>query len=188
MILLGDCREQLRTLEWDSVQTCVTSPPYWGLRDYGHDGQLGLEETPDAYVAAMVEVFREVRRVLKPDGTLWLNLGDSYSGTPVGTFNGGGDAVGGRRHLAAGVAGSKAVNKSAAAGLKPKTSAASREGCLCSQADGWWLRSDIVWSKPTMPRAARPTDKGARICLPPKSSHYRREGDWAAVESGSRQA
>lgn len=77
-ILLGDCREQMRSLADGSVQTCVTSPPYFGLRDYGMDGQLGLEPSPSDFVAAMVEVFREVRRVLADDGTLWLNLGDSY--------------------------------------------------------------------------------------------------------------
>ena len=77
-ILVGDVRDSLRTLPDESVRCVVTSPPYWGLRDYGHDGQLGLEQTPDEYVAGMVEVFREVRRVLADDGTLWLNLGDSY--------------------------------------------------------------------------------------------------------------
>lgn len=77
-ILVGDCRELLKTLPDCSVQTCVTSPPYWGLRDYGHADQLGLEKTPQEYVANMVAVFREVRRVLRDDGTLWLNLGDSY--------------------------------------------------------------------------------------------------------------
>jgi DNA modification methylase len=77
-VLEGDCRAMLATLPAESVQTCVTSPPYWGLRDYGHAGQLGLEKTPEEYVARMVEVFREVRRVLRPDGTLWLNLGDTY--------------------------------------------------------------------------------------------------------------
>jgi DNA modification methylase len=79
-ILIGDCREQMRTLADGSVQTCVTSPPYFGLRDYGVEGQLGLEPSPGDFVAAMVEVFREVRRVLADDGTLWLNLGDSYGG------------------------------------------------------------------------------------------------------------
>jgi hypothetical protein len=78
-ILVGDCIEQMRTLPDASVNCCVTSPPYFGLRDYGHDGQIGLEPTHDAYVAKMVEVFREVRRVLRDDGTLWLNLGDSYN-------------------------------------------------------------------------------------------------------------
>ena len=77
-ILIGDCREQMQSLADGSVQTCVTSPPYFGLRDYGMAGQLGLEPSPADFVAAMVEVFREVRRVLADDGTLWLNLGDSY--------------------------------------------------------------------------------------------------------------
>jgi DNA modification methylase len=83
-ILTGDCRETLRTLPADSVQCCVTSPPYWGLRDYGHAGQLGLEQTPEEYVARMVDVFREVRRVLRDDGVLWLNLGDSYAAGKAG--------------------------------------------------------------------------------------------------------
>ena len=91
-ILTGDVRQMLTTLTAESVDTCITSPPYWGLRDYGHEGQLGLESTPEAYVQAMVEVFREVRRVLKPTGTLWLNLGDSYARAPEkggsGTPNG----------------------------------------------------------------------------------------------------
>jgi DNA modification methylase len=84
VILVGDCRELLAGLPERSVQTCVTSPPYFGLRDYGHDGQIGLEPTPDEFVAALVEVFREVRRVLRDDGTVWLNLGDSYFSTPTG--------------------------------------------------------------------------------------------------------
>ena len=84
-VLYGDCRDILPTLDAGSVQTCVTSPPYFGLRDYGVSGQIGLESTPDAYVAEMVAVFRAVKRVLRDDGTLWLNLGDSFSGhTPVG--------------------------------------------------------------------------------------------------------
>src|SRR5689334_3949366 len=78
-ILVGDCLAMLRTLPSGSVQCCVTSPPYWGLRDYGMAGQLGLERTPEEYVAKMVEVFAEVHRVLREDGTLWLNLGDSYA-------------------------------------------------------------------------------------------------------------
>lgn len=77
-IIVGDCREKLRDLPDASVHCCVTSPPYFGLRDYGHDGQMGLEPTPDEFVAGMVGVFREVRRVLRDDGTLWLNIGDSY--------------------------------------------------------------------------------------------------------------
>lgn len=83
-ILVGDCVEMLKHLPDGCVNCCVTSPPYFGLRDYGVDGQIGLEQTPDEYVAKMVEVFREVRRVLRDDGTLWLNLGDSYSGSGKG--------------------------------------------------------------------------------------------------------
>ena len=80
-IYQGDCIEQMKLFPDESIDCCVTSPPYWGLRDYGHDDQIGLEETPEEYVAKMVAVFREVKRVLKLDGTLWLNLGDSYNGS-----------------------------------------------------------------------------------------------------------
>lgn len=118
-ILIGDCREQMRTLADGSVQTCVTSPPYFGLRDYGHDGQLGLEPTPDEFVAAMVEVFREVHRVLTDDGTLWLNLGDSY---------------GSSKQLI---------------GIPWRVA-------FALQADGWYLRQDIIWHKPNpMPESVR---------------------------------
>lgn len=108
---LGDCRESLRSLAAGSVQTCVTSPPYFGLRDYGHDGQLGLEQTPDEYVFTMVDVFREVRRVLADDGTLWLNLGDSY-------------------------------------GKKKQLLGIPWRVAFALQADGWYLRQDIIWHKP----------------------------------------
>lgn len=94
-ILVGDCLDVLKTLDDGSVQCCVTSPPYWGLRDYGHGEQLGLEATPEEYVANMVEVFREVRRVLREDGTLWLNLGDSYAGSRCGNPGGSGSSDGG---------------------------------------------------------------------------------------------
>jgi DNA modification methylase len=88
-IRLGDCLDVLRTIPDGSARMCVTSPPYFGLRDYGVDGQIGLEATPDAFVAKMVEVFREVRRVLADDGTCWLNLGDSYN-SGASNQNGGG--------------------------------------------------------------------------------------------------
>ena len=78
-IVTGDCRQILPSLETESVQCCVTSPPYWGLRDYDHPGQIGCEETPERYVHTLVEIFREVRRVLRKDGTLWLNVGDGYA-------------------------------------------------------------------------------------------------------------
>ena len=99
MIHQGDALEVLRTLPAESVQCCVTSPPYFGLRNYGVDGQMGLEESPEAYVAAMVEVFREVRRVLKPDGVLWLNLGDSYAAARSYQVSDKNPAVGPTRHL-----------------------------------------------------------------------------------------
>src|SRR3990167_9755753 len=87
-IICGDSKEVLKTFDAESVDCCITSPPYFGLRDYGMDGQIGLEETPEAYVTKLVEVFREVKRVLKKDGTLWLNLGDSYASTKEGNTNG----------------------------------------------------------------------------------------------------
>lgn len=86
-VFVGDVRDELQYLPSDSVHCCVTSPPYFGLRDYGHDGQIGLEDTPEAFVAKLVEVFREVRRVLRDDGTLWLNLGDSYAGGGGGNYS-----------------------------------------------------------------------------------------------------
>ena len=84
IILQGDVINRLKDIEDNTIQCVVTSPPYWGLRDYGEDNQLGLEETPEEYVENMVNVFREVRRTLKDDGTLWLNLGDSYNTTQAG--------------------------------------------------------------------------------------------------------
>ena len=88
-IIKGDCLQSLKKLEDQSINTCVTSPPYWGLRDYGESEQLGLEETPEEFVENLVEVFREVKRVLRDDGTVWLNLGDSYMGGGGGNYGGG---------------------------------------------------------------------------------------------------
>ena len=113
-MLQGDCLEVLRTLPEESVHTCVTSPPYWGLRDYGVDGQLGLEPTPEEYVANMVEVFREVKRVLRNDGTLWLNLGDSYVGS-WGNYGGQKRGMGSQRKI---VSGSR-IHQEAAKTKKP---------------------------------------------------------------------
>jgi DNA modification methylase len=126
------------------VQTCVTSPPYWGLRDYGEQDQIGLEDTPDEYVARIVEVFREVRRVLCDDGTLWLNLGDSYA-TP----------------------GSNLKHKDLV-GIPWRVA-------FALQADGWYLRSDIIWSKPNpMPESVtdRPTKAHEYVFLLSKAARY----------------
>jgi DNA modification methylase len=178
-IIQGDCIEGLRTLPDASVHCCVTSPPYWGLRDYGHDGQIGLEATPEAYVARMVEVFREVRRVLRDDGTLWLNLGDTYANTPVGKFNGGGftdvSAKTGGRDLS-GVATSGGVNKWKASGLKQKDLVGIPwRVAFALQADGWWLRQDIIWHKPNpMPESVRDrcTKAHEYVFLLTKSERY----------------
>ena len=136
-LIVGDCLEILPGLEAESVQCVVTSPPYWGLRDYGVAGQMGLEATPDEYVAKMVAVFREVRRVLRDDGTLWLNLGDSFNGKQL---------VGMPWRLA-----------------------------FALQADGWYLRSDIIWAKPNpMPESVtdRPTKSHEYVFLLSKSARY----------------
>ena len=144
----GDALALLRETPEASVQTCVTSPPYWGLRDYGVAGQLGLERTPEEYVASMVEVFREVRRVLRDDGTLWLNLGDSYCGSGKG-----GNPEGSPW---AGFVGNKDREKSAQAskpivpdGLKPKDLVGIPwRVAFALQADGWVLRQEVIWAKP----------------------------------------
>jgi DNA modification methylase len=157
------------------VQTCVTSPPYWGLRDYGVGGQIGLEATPELFVATMVEVFREVRRCLRDDGTVWLNLGDSYAG--------GGRGFGYEGSVKQNTnKGCEGMPRSIVApGLKAKD--------LCGipwlvafalQADGWYLRSDIVWAKPNpMPESVtdRPTRSHEYIFLLSKRERYFYDAD-----------
>jgi len=153
-IVCGDSLEFLRTLGDECIQCCVTSPPYWGLRDYGHDRQMGLEETPEAYLANMVEVFREVRRVLRSDGTLWLNLGDTY-----------GNGVTKRQ-----------------SGVKPKELVGIPwRMAFTLQSDGWWLRQDIIWHKPNpMPESIddRCTKSHEYVFLMTKSEKY-----WYNAES-----
>lgn len=168
-ILCGDVRQRFADLPDGSVQTCVTSPPYWGLRDYGHDGQIGLEQTPDEYVAELVEVFREVRRVLADDGTLWLNLGDSYNGAAPNRSGQHGFKDGrsnrAARHSVGGVA-----------DLKPKDLVGIPwRVAFALQADGWWLRQDIIWAKPNpMPESVtdRCTKAHEYVFLLTKSARY----------------
>jgi len=181
LIICGDSLTELRKLPEESVNCCVTSPPYWGLRDYGVPGQLGLERTPEEYVAKMVEVFREVRRVLRTDGTLWLNLGDSYAG--------GADKTTGRAdhgtscpttHLAGNSKG--AINPGprttiqTETGLKPKDLVGIPwRVAFALQADGWYLRSDIIWAKPNpMPESVRDrcTKAHEYIFMLTKSARY----------------
>jgi DNA modification methylase len=173
----GDCRDVLAGLPADSVDCVVTSPPYWGLRDYGSDGQLGLERTPEEYVANMVAVFREVRRVLKPSGTCWLNLGDSYA-----RDSGKSPTV---RHVDGRA---KNFDPSAAGrpqasdyGMKPKDLVGIPwRVAFALQADGWYLRSDIIWSKPNpMPESVtdRPTKSHEYLFLLTKSARYYFDAD-----------
>lgn len=170
-ILVGDVRQRLTSLADGSVRCCVTSPPYFGLRDYGVAGQIGLEPTPDAYVAELVAVFREVRRVLADDGTLWLNLGDSYAANE------------GQRKVT-----DKAGDKSASNAGSVGAPSRCVEGlpaknligipwrvAFALQADGWYLRSDIIWHKPNpMPESVtdRPTKSHEYLFLLSKSERY----------------
>lgn len=176
-ILNGDCIEMLRSLPDASVHCCVTSPPYWGLRDYGHDGQIGLEATPEAYVARMVEVFREVRRVLRDDGTCWLNLGDSYARTGGWASNDGldgcarGESGRAKTNVQAGRNGQKRPS-----GLKEKDLVGIPwRVAFALQTDGWWLRQDIIWHKPNpMPESVRDrcTKAHEYVFLLTKSERY----------------
>ena len=172
-IIPGDCIAGLRTLPDASVHCCVTSPPYWGLRDYGHDGQIGLESTPEAYVARMVEVFREVRRVLRDDGTCWVNLGDSYANTGK---SGGGDQGARWKEAGGRTEDCKGTFKYAPPGLKPKDLVGIPwRVAFALQADGWWLRQDIIWHKPNpMPESVRDrcTKAHEYVFLLTKSERY----------------
>lgn len=154
-ILGGDCRSVLATLPDGLAQCCVTSPPYFGLRDYGHAEQIGAEATPDAYVAEMVAVFREVRRVLANDGTVWLNLGDSYSRTGGTDRKVSPTALAGNTRNSIKMAGDR--TSVAPQGLADKQLLMMpARVALALQADGWWLRSDIIWAKPNpMPESVK---------------------------------
>jgi len=190
-IIQGDALEVLRTMPDESVHCSVTSPPYWGLRDYGVPGQLGLERTPEEYTAKMVEIFREVRRVLKKDGTLWLNLGDCYAtgAGKVGDCPGGGEQGerwkgyrGTRAESGKHVPHSMSMgpmiqpNRMPLPGLKPKDLVGIPwRIAFALQADGWWLRSDIIWAKPNpMPESVtdRPTKAHEYLFLMSKAERY----------------
>ncbi len=193
-IRLGDALTVLREMPAGSVRCCVTSPPYWGLRDYGVEGQLGLEPQPEEYVSHLVSVFAEVCRVLTNDGTLWANLGDSYAGSGRG-----GNPEGSPW---AGFMGSKAREESAMPHLHTKAVAAGAIGrnwvkppdglkpkdlvgipwrvAFALQAEGWWLRSDIIWAKPNpMPESVtdRPTKAHEYLFLLAKSERYYYDAD-----------
>lgn len=178
-ILIGDVRQRIREIPDGNVQCVVTSPPYWGLRDYGHDGQIGLEQTPDEYVAEMVAVFRDIRRILKDDGTLWLNIGDSY--TPAGNGST-------KKNLNVNTHGyeSPTLKQNAdenhldRSTLQSDTKPKDLVGipwrvAFALQADGWWLRQDIIWHKPNpMPESVtdRCTKAHEYLFLLTKSPRY----------------
>lgn len=185
----GDALELARQLPDESVHCIVTSPPYWGLRDYGVEGQLGLEKTPEEYVERLVEIFQELRRALRADGTLWLNLGDCYAnqGTqqPQKNLKALADRMAPRKNP-------RAVNcdadgeipraeKHIPPGLKPKDLVGVPwRVAFALQADGWYLRSDIIWSKPNpMPESVtdRPTKAHEYLFLLSKSERYYYDGE-----------
>lgn len=165
-IILGDCLQSMQSLKEKSINCCVTSPPYFGLRDYGVDGQIGLEQTPEEYVAKMVEVFREVRRVLRDDGTLWLNIGDSYANGGRKTRDH--DSKLPARHLS--------TRPDDGDGVKPKDLIGIPWMlAFALRADGWYLRQEIIWHKPNpMPESVkdRCTKAHEQIFLLTKSPRY----------------
>lgn len=175
-ILIGDCLQLLRELPDKSVHCCVTSPPYFGLRDYGVDGQIGLEETPAEFIARLVEVFREVRRVLRDDGTCWVNMGDSYASVAGGYAPGGSKG----KHDTVSSATRGAVlhgrRRNPPNGLKHKDLMGMPwRLAFALQDDGWYLRQDIIWQKPNpMPESVtdRCTKAHEYIFLLSKSRRY----------------
>lgn len=176
VIHTGDAIEVLRSLPDESVHCCVTSPPYWSLRDYGVDGQIGLEATPEKFVEKMVAVFREVRRVLRADATCWLNLGDSYmSDAGKQGLRGRGGSEGKQKYILDSVP-LVAPNRFPSDGIKPKELVGIPwRVALALQADGWYLRQDIVWAKPNpMPESIkdRCTKSHEYIFLLTKSERY----------------
>jgi DNA modification methylase len=166
-ILQGDCRDVLKTLPDESVHCVVTSPPYWGLRDYGVSGQIGLEDSPQAFVSELVAVFNEARRVLRDDGTVWLNLGDSYAS--IGTGKQGNGQMATRSVASARIA-------PIPAGVLPKNLIGIPwRVAFALQMEGWYLRQDIIWHKPNpMPESVtdRCTKAHEYIFLLAKSERY----------------
>ena len=198
----GDALDLLRREPEASVNCVVTSPPYWGLRDYGVDGQIGLEHTPDEYVGRLVEVFAETRRVLRDDGVLWLNLGDSYAtgAGAVGEHPGGGEQ--GKRwkgyrgtrgdspkHAAGAMGPMTQPNRMPIAGLKPKDLIGIPwRVAFALQAEGWYLRCDVIWSKPNpMPESVtdRPTKAHEYLFLLSKSERYWYDADAIKEPAGT---
>ncbi len=170
-----DCLTGLRNLADDSIDCCVTSPPYFNLRDYGVSGQIGLENTPEEYIDRLVEVFREVRRVLKPAGTLWLNIGDSYASSGKGATNYPDNAMKCKQGTNRGTDGCLATVKRFAGYKRKDLIGIPWLLAFALRADGWYLRQDIIWSKPNpMPESVtdRCTKAHEYVFLLSKSARY----------------
>jgi DNA modification methylase len=175
-VYYGDAWDLADDLEASSVDCIVTSPPYWGLRDYGHPDQFGLERTPQEYVAKLVDLFARLRPALKDEGTVWLNLGDSYAG---GGFCGSEKALAGKQGTNRGSG--NMIGRALDHGLKPKDLVGIPwRVAFALQEDGWYLRSDIIWSKPNpMPESVtdRPTKAHEYVFLLSKSARYYFDAD-----------
>lgn len=174
-ILTGDALTVLRQMEPDSLHCCVTSPPYFGLRDYGVDGQIGSEDTPERFIQALVEVFYEVRRVLRPEATCWVNLGDSYAGSRCGPQGSSGYAADRTDSKVREIRGKDGKHKTRAGAANKNLLMMPARLALALQADGWWLRSDIIWHKGNpMPESVfdRPTSAHEHVFLLAKSESY----------------
>jgi len=177
----GDAKPILMKLPDDSVNCVVTSPPYWRLRDYKIKGQIGLEKTPKEYIKRIVGVFREVKRVLHPDGTLWLNMGDSYASGKGTCYNPGGGKNSPNAYEKKKDAGAYPLDRMNTSelkkiGLKPKDlTGMPWTIALALRDDGWWLRCDVIWKKPNcqpFDQADRPTIQHEYIFLLTKSRNY----------------
>ena len=173
-IICGDAREELQTIPDCTIQACVTSPPYWGMRDYGVADQIGAEDTIDEYIGHLRSIFSQVRRVLRPDGVLWLNLGDTYSSGDRGW----------RAPDPKNSARAMSYRPLTPEGLKPKDLlGVPWRVAFALQSDGWYLRSDIIWHKPNaQPESVkdRPTRAHEYMFLLSKSERY--YYDWEAVK------
>jgi DNA modification methylase len=176
VILTGDALTVLKGLPSESIKMCVTSPPYYGLRDYGADGQIGLEETPEQYIERLVEVFQEVKRVLRGDGTLWLNVGDCYAGSGKGSALYPDSVKNTKQGTSKGMIGAAAITKVGWGDCKPKDLIGVPWAlAFALRADGWYLRQDIIWAKVNpMPESVtdRCTKSHEYIFLLSKSKQY----------------
>lgn len=176
IILQGDALSVLKTMADESADMCVTSPPYFGLRDYGVDGQIGLERSPQDYIDKLVDIFHEVKRVLKKDGTLWVVIADSYAGSGKGAANYPDNAQKYKQGTSKGMLGASATTKVKTPGIKPKDLIGIPWMlAFALRADGWYLRQDIIWQKSNpMPESVRDrcTKSHEYIFLLSKSPKY----------------